>query len=129
MKSILKLSLLGLMAVVVAGIPVALRAQDAKATNNYPVPHRRALPFHGNLKAIDSTAMTITVGSHTFQITSQTIIKKEGAPAVLSDGVVGEPVSGQWQRTADGKFEAVSVNFGAKAKAAPATSNTKTNAP
>jgi hypothetical protein len=129
MKSILKLSLLGLMAVAVAGIPVMLRAQDAMATNNAAAPHRSKVPFHGNLKAVDTSAMTITVGSHTFQITSQTIIKKSGAPATLSDGVVGEPVSGQIQRTADGKFEAVSVNFGAKPKGAPATSNTKTNTP
>lgn len=127
-KSILKLGFLSLLAVAVAGTPIALRAQDTTATNK-PVAKPRALPFHGKLKAVDNTAKTITIGTHTIQITSETKINKDGKPAMLADGVVGENVSGLVKRTADGKFEALSVNFGEKAKAAAPASTTKTNTP
>lgn len=130
LKSILKLSLLGILAVAVAEIPTALRAQDA--TTNKPAakpiatPH---IPFRGKLDAVDNTAKTITVHAHTIQVTSETIIKKDGKPATLADGVAGENVTGSIKRTPDGKFEALSIYFGQKAKAAAPASNTKTNMP
>lgn len=127
-KSILKIGLLGLLAVAVAGTPIALHAQDAPS-NNQPAAKARNVPFHGKLKAVDNTAKTITIGTHTIQITSETRINKDGKPATLGDGVVGENVSGLFKRSADGKFEALSINFGAKAKAAAPASNTKTNTP
>lgn len=130
-KSILKLGLLGLLAVAVAGTPIALRAQDATTTNKpaaKPIARTR-IPFNGKLKAVDNTAKTITIGKHTIQITSETRINKDGKPATLEDGVVGENVSGLLKRTADGKFEAIIVNFGEKAKPAAPASNTKTNTP
>lgn len=127
-KSILKIGLLGLLAVAVAGTPIALHAQDAPS-NNQPTAKARNVPFHGKLKAVDNTAKTITIGTHTIQITSETRINKDGKPATLGDGVVGENVSGLFKRSADGKFEALSINFGAKAKAAAPASNTKTNTP
>ena len=73
-------------------------------------------PFHGNLKAVDTSAKTLTVGTLTLQITSDTKITKDGKPATLADGVVGEPVSGAYTKTADGKLNAVVVHFGAKPK-------------
>ena len=72
-------------------------------------------PFHGKLVALDKMAKTITVGKRTFQVTSETKIKKAGKPATLSDGVVGEPVSGYIKPAADGKLMATTVNFGPKA--------------
>ena len=72
-------------------------------------------PFHGKLAAIDKMAKTISVGKRTFQVTSETKIKKAGKPATLSDGVVGEPVSGYVKPATDGKLVATSVNFGSKA--------------
>jgi hypothetical protein len=72
-------------------------------------------PFHGKLAAVDKMAKTITVGKRTFQVTSETKIKKAGKPATLSDGVVGEPVSGYVKPAADGKLMATTVNFGPKA--------------
>ena len=71
-------------------------------------------PFHGKLVAVDKLAKTITVGKRTFQVTSETKIKKTGKPATLSDGVVGEPVSGYVKPAADGKLVATTVNFGPK---------------
>jgi hypothetical protein len=72
-------------------------------------------PFNGKLAAIDKLAKTIVVGKRTFQITSETKIKKAGKPATLEDGVVGEPVSGYVKPTGDGKLVATTVNFGPKA--------------
>jgi|SRR5215469_12117512 len=130
LKFVIKPTLRAILAIAITGLPVALHAQDA-ATNKpaaKPVatPH---IPFHGKLEAVDNTAKTITVHAHAIQITSETIIKKDGKPATLADGVVGENVTGSIKRTADGKFEALSVYFGQKAKAATPASNTKTNTP
>ena len=74
-------------------------------------------PFHGNLAALDKSAKTISVGTRTFQITADTLIFKDGKPATLEDGVVGEPVSGYVKPTADGKWDATKVTFGAKPEA------------
>src|SRR5437868_1540907 len=47
-------------------------------------------PFHGKLAKVDKVAKTITVGKRSFQITSETKLKKTGGkPATLDDGVVG----------------------------------------
>jgi hypothetical protein len=128
-NSLLKFSLLGLLAVAIAA-PVSLRAQT---TNKPPATEKKAskrttVPFHGKLKAIDNTAKTISVGNETLQVTSQTTITKDGKPAELEDGVVGENVTGAYKKDAEGKLNAVSIHFGAKAKAA-AASTTKTNTP
>ena len=80
-----------------------------------PAKKAGAGPFHGKLAAIDKLAKTITVGKRTFQITSETKIKKSGKPATLADGVVGEPVSGYVKPSSEGKLLATTVNFGAKA--------------
>ena len=73
-------------------------------------------PFHGKLAGVDQTAKTITVGKRTFLITSETKIKKEGKPATLQDGVVGEEISGYVKPNEAGKLAATTVNFGPKPK-------------
>ena len=75
---------------------------------------RVAGPFHGRLAAVDKTARTITVGKRTFQITTQTRIRKSNRAATLEEGIVGEPVSGYVKPIDDGKWIASSVNFGPK---------------
>jgi hypothetical protein len=125
-KSIIRLSLLVLVAAAMAAIPGESLAQSTnkaaveKTTgpqttepNNSEKPGK-AGPFHGKLAAIDKVAKTITVGKRTFQITSETKIKKSGKPAVLEDGVVGETVSGYVKPSADGKLAATTVTFGPK---------------
>ena len=62
--------------------------------------------------------MTFTVGTLTLQVTSDTLITKDGKSATLADGVVGEQVSGAYKKTDDGKLNATSVHFGAKAEKA-----------
>ncbi len=125
MKSILKLTLLGLMAVAVSGTPTMLHAQDA--TTNAAPKKVRAIPFHGKLEAVDNTAKTITVGKTTINVTSDTKIMKSGKPATLADGTVGDDVAGSYRKDAEGKNNAVSLRFGAKpaAPAAPAAPDAK----
>lgn len=116
-KSIIRLCLLSLLAAGISGTSVQTRAQDTnKPSAGTRELHRKpgVLPFHGNLKAVDATARTITVRDQTIQITSETKIEKGGKPAILSDGVIGEPVSGGYRKNADGKLDATMVRFGVK---------------
>jgi hypothetical protein len=64
---------------------------------------------------VDKIAKTIKVGESVYQVTSATKITKDGKPATLEDGVVGEPVSGYVKPTEDGKMRATTLHFGAKA--------------
>jgi len=115
-KSILKMSVLGLLAVAVAALPMQLSAQT---TNSTPPPRRAAgHPFRGKLAAVDKEAKTIKVGESTYTITSKTKIMKNGAPATLDDGVVGEDVGG-YVRDEDGKMVATTVRFGRRPEKKP----------
>jgi ribosomal protein S3 len=116
-KSIIRLSLTGMLAGIVASAPVQTSAQDTNtpaAEKQESRPKRTTVPLHGRLKAVDTIARTITVGGHTIQITSETKISKGGQSAVLSDGVIGEEVSVLYRKTEDGRFDATSVRFGPK---------------
>jgi hypothetical protein len=95
-------------------------AEPAK-TDKKPKPG----PFHGKLVAMDKVAKTITVGKRTFNITSETKIKKAGKPATLDDGVVGEEVSGYVKPREDGKLAATTVNFGPKSQSGSAEKKSK----
>jgi hypothetical protein len=111
-KSILKLSLAGLLAVAVVEAPLQLCAQTNTNAPAATTGKKTTLPFRGKLSAVDKTAKTITVGERTFQITSDTKIFKAGKPATLEDGVVGEDMSGSYRKADDGKLTAVTVRFG-----------------
>jgi hypothetical protein len=114
-KLILKLSLFGLLAIALTGMPVQLHAQETNApAAEKKIKKPAATPFHGKLKAVDKTAKTVSVGETTIQITSETKIMKAGKPATLDDGVVGEDVAGAYKKTDGGKLNATSVRFGPK---------------
>jgi hypothetical protein len=126
-KSILRIGALSLLAAAIAAAPTQLLAQS---TNKPPAEKKSAVakkepaakkkaahPFHGKLAEVDKVAKTIKVGESVYQITSETKITKEGKPATLEDGVVGEPVSGYVKPTEDGKMAATTMRFGAKAEA------------
>ncbi|HEX9045828.1 MAG TPA: DUF5666 domain-containing protein, partial [Verrucomicrobiae bacterium] len=70
---------------------------------------------------VDTNAMTFTVGTETFSVTSKTKITKDAAPATLSEITVGESVSGSYKKDAEGKLTANSV----KIKTAKATETKK----
>ena|ERR1035437_5555759 len=116
LKSILKLGAIGLLAAAIAGAPTQLLAQTTNKTataKKAPAEKKRSGGgVHGNLAAIDKVAKTITVGKHTYQITSETKISKAGKPGTLDDGVVGEYVSLGYKAAEDGKLNATKVTFG-----------------
>lgn len=121
-RTILNITALSVLAAAIVAAPAVTRAQDstnapAMSGQETPVKHKKhdTVPFHGKLSAIDTNAMTLTIGERTFEITSETKIIKGGQPAVLADGVVGEMAGGAYKKGADGKLEATIVSFGAKA--------------
>ena len=130
-KSIIKLSLLGLLtaAITTTSASAAVQTKDTNApaaTLEKTKPAKTTkLPFHGKLKAVDKAAKTILVGEHTIQITSATIITKSGKPATLEDGVVGEEVSGSYTKGEDGKLTAGKLHFGAKSGATEKAAKTE----
>ena len=125
MKSVLRIGALGLLAAAIAGTPAQLLAQStnnptaAKKTSaakkETATKTKAAHPFRGKLAAVDKIAKTIKVGESVYQITSETKISKDGKPATLEDGVVGEPVTGYVKPSEGGKMAATTVRFGAKA--------------
>jgi hypothetical protein len=131
-----KIALIGLIAAGIA-VPLLLSAQDAStnATDTAVAPatphkHKHGEPFRGTVDSLDTNAMTLTVGSSTFDITPKTKITSNGEPATLADGVLGEKVSGSYRTNKDGVLVAMAVHFGAhKKKAESDDSATNTNAP
>jgi hypothetical protein len=120
-KNISKVTVLSLFAAALVAMPALSRAEDtstnapASSDQTPAKPNKHGnLPFHGKLSAVDTKAMTLTVGKLTLQVTSDTLITKDGKSATLADGVVGDPVSGAYKKTNDGKLNATSVHFGAK---------------
>ena len=119
-KNISKITVLSLFAPALVAMPLLSRAQDTNAPGaadqTAPAKPKKhgILPFHGKLSAVDAGAKTLTVGKLTLQVTSDTKIIKDGQPATLSEGVVGELVGGAYKKTADGQLDAVTVHFGAK---------------
>ena len=96
-----------------AAMPVAPPAAPGQTTQP-KLKKLSTLPFHGNLTSVDTNAMTFVVGTRTFQVTSDTKITKDGKPAVLADGVAGQPASGSYKKNTEGKLDAVTVHFGGK---------------
>ena len=122
-----KLTCFAIIAAALAAVPALSRADDTNApAAQMPAP-KKHLPFHGKVTAVDTNAMTFTVGMTTLAMTSDTKITKNGQPAVFAEITVDESVSGSYQKQADGKCKAWSVKIGGgKAKnhaAAPASTN------
>lgn len=122
-----KIKIMGLLGAVLIAASATVSAQDA-ASSNAPAgseqkaePHHKhkksdVIPFHGKLSAVDDKAMTLKIGERTIEITSETKITKDGKPATLADGVVGEPVRGAYKKGAEGKLTAISIHFGEKSE-------------
>jgi len=118
MTKISKLTILSILTAAFVAVPVMSRAADTDAKTpdqTAPAkPKKHGTPFKGKLAAMDAKAMTITVGTMVIHITADTKIAKDGKPAMLADGVVGEPVSGAYTKAEDGTLNATVVHFGAK---------------
>lgn len=120
---IAKITAFGLVAAALALVPSISRSQDASSTTNAPAQtppkkHHGAIPFHGKVVAVDTSAETLTVGKLILNITSTTKISNatNGEPAILSDIVVGENVGGSYKKDAAGQLNAQTIHIGIKAK-------------
>lgn len=115
------IALFALAAAALMAAPSLTRAQDT-STNApsaaAPAAKKHGLPFHGKVAAVDTTAMTVTIGTRTFNVTSDTKIMKEGKPATLADVTVGENISGFAKKDDAGKLNATVIHIGKKAKKA-----------
>lgn len=109
----IKIAALGLFAAAVINLPMLSSAADPNPATAESRPHatRDILPFHGKVAALDTNAMTLTVGKHTIAVASDTRISKDGTPAALSDGAVGDRVGGAYKKSADGTWNATTINF------------------
>jgi len=122
-NKLIKCACLPLLAVALAAMPLPSRADEA---NHAPAPRQTgpknaALPFKGNVVSVDAAALTFSTTNLTIAITSATIIKKGGQPAVFADIAVGTTVTGSCKKDADGKLNATAVKVVEdKNKAAPA---------
>jgi hypothetical protein len=97
-----------------AAKPDASKAAAPKADKNDRA--GRAIPFGGKLDS--KTATSITVGTRTFEVTSETKFVKAGKEeATLADGEVGQQVGGQYVKDGE-KLVAKTIRFGPKAGAA-----------
>jgi hypothetical protein len=126
MRNISKITVLGLLTVALVALPALSRAGDtganAPATSDQASPgksKKHGVPFHGKLAAVDAKAMTLSVGTLVIHVSADTKVTRNGQPATLADGVVGEPVGGAYQKADDGQLNATVVHFGGKPEDKP----------
>ncbi|HEY5042615.1 MAG TPA: hypothetical protein VIK53_11485 [Verrucomicrobiae bacterium] len=133
-KHIKIIALFSIVTAALLAMPDISRAQDAPASPTAPAAKNKAVPFHGKVAAVDTNAMTLTVATLNFNITSKTKITKDGQPATLSEIIVGDAITGSYKKDAAGQLNATLIRDGnAKAKT-PRTGKKKkgvadTNAP
>jgi hypothetical protein len=131
-RMIVKTALFSLLTAALIALPSVSRAQDQTASTNAPAATAtpaKKLPFHGKAAAVDTAAMTLTVGTLVINVTSETKITKNGKPATLDDIKVDDVVSGSYKKDDDGKLNASMIRDGIKKKKKAATTDTSTNAP
>ena len=93
-KKISKITVLSLFATALVAMPALSRAEGtstnapASSDQTPAKPKHGNLPFHGNLSSADTKAMTFTVGTLTLQVTSDTLITKDGKSATDRKSVV-----------------------------------------
>jgi hypothetical protein len=125
-KKLLKISLLTLVTVAIAGLSLVSRADDTTA----PAPTKSK--FSGQVTAVNANAKTFTVDSQTFTVTDDSKISRNGKEATLADVVVGDPAKGSYATGADGKLDVTKVGFGKKSGSKHKksdTDGTSTNTP
>jgi hypothetical protein len=127
-RNIGKITLAGLLAAIVVGVPLKSAAQDQNkpatpATPSTPAetPKAKGTQIRGTLSEIDKTAKTFTVETRSgkksvYEVSSDTKFFKRDSDteksATLEDGVVGQPVTGSYTKADDGKMTAKNVYWG-----------------
>jgi len=102
---------------VVAAVPAP--AEMAAVTNAAPAKPKKlraTLSITGKVLNVDTNAMTLTVGKHTYDLTSETRISKGGKPAILSDISVDDKVGITYKKDRDA-YNAVTIIDGKKSAA------------
>jgi hypothetical protein len=122
-NTILKITALGLFAAAILATPMISHAQAttapaASATTKKAKKATGSVAYTGKVSAVDTNAMTLTVGKHTLVITSETKITKDGQPATLADVTVGEKAMGSYKTGTDGKLTATTIDYSTKAAGA-----------
>ena len=105
-KSIVKFIAATLLGVVIVAIPSLSRADDTNSAAAGPA------KFYGKISAVDTNAMTFTVGDQTFVVTGESHLTKDGKAATIADATVGEPARGSYTTGNDGKLDVTKVRFG-----------------
>jgi hypothetical protein len=127
----------GGMAAPAGGTSPSAVTNRVRAPKSQPAPKKRKVrgyPFRGKLGAVDKVKHTITVTTkntrRVFPVNAKTKFIKNGKPAKLTDGVIGEEVAGYVRKLENGKLLAVTVRFGPKPKkdAAPHRARKRTKA-
>ncbi|HSY17289.1 MAG TPA: hypothetical protein VK815_03105 [Candidatus Acidoferrales bacterium] len=117
-KHIARIALFSLVAAGLVAVPAASRADDASMTDKpaaaAPAPKKKAHAFHGSVMAVDTAAMSLTVGTNTIYVTSETLITKSDKPATLSEITVGDAATGAFKVDAAGKMNATTIHAGEK---------------
>jgi hypothetical protein len=111
-KRLIKITLLTLLTAAIAGMTTLVRADDTDT--NTAAADNKPLKFYGPVTAVDTNAMTFTVGDQTFTVTGESQMTRNGKTATLADAVVGEPARGSYTKSADGKLDITKVRFGKK---------------
>ena len=125
-----QIALFAIVAAALVAAPVVVRAadkpaKDAASTEAGAKSKKHGLPFHGKVTAVDTAAMTVTVGTMTINVTSETKITKEGKPATLSDITVGENIGGAYMKDDAGKMNATTIHLNMKGGKKAANGETK----
>ncbi|EEF62841.1 hypothetical protein [Pedosphaera parvula] len=120
-KSLSKITIMGILSAVVLGVPVTVSAQSTNKTASAPAaaPEAKSKPisFHSKVASVDKSAKTVTLddkNKRTFQVTSETKILKDEKPATLDDVTAGENISGSYKKGEDGKLTLRSLYIGGK---------------
>lgn len=115
MKSmILKLTGIAILAAAMLGTATLARAEDSTNAPAAAPETTGPAKFYGPVTAVDTNAMTFTVGDQTFTVTGESHMTKNGEVVTLAAAVVGEPARGSYVKGKDGKLDVTKVNFGKK---------------
>lgn len=129
-KQILKTVLFSIVAAALVTMPAISRAQDSTNAPAAAKPSKKSM-LHGKADAVDTAAMTLTVGTQVVNVTSTTKITKDNKPATLEEVMVGDAVSVSYKKGEDGKLNATAIHDGlmTSKKKKKAASDSSTNAP
>lgn len=123
-NSLLKFTLVAIVAGSLVGAPAYLMAENAPAAGDKPATPPAEKPdqqagvnkFYGTVSAVDTTAKTFTIDNVTYNVIGEThMTKADDSAATLTDAVVGQPARGTYTKAADGKLNVTKVRFGKKA--------------